>query len=206
LRRDAVAWDKPVYKGRVRPPKRGEKHKLAEWVKHFPLQEVSVNLYGSRGTLWVVCQDMFIRGVSEPVRIVVIKAKCPIILICTDLSLTPGEIIELYGSRFSLEITIRELKQNLGLGDYQCYKTMAFHRFVHLCCVAYCIFKMILMEDHYWLRANSPFLSETKLSLRRMRRALRAFIIKRITFSDSTSEAELEKSDDVFQKVFRVVA
>jgi len=206
LRRDAVAWERAVYKGRGRPPKRGKKYKLADLVKLFPLEKVSVTLYGSRGDLSVVCRDMFIRGVSKLVRIVVIRAQCPIILLSTDLSLTAGEIIELYSSRFSQEIAIRELKHSLGLMDYQCYKTIAFHRFVHLCCVAYCIFKVILIEDHNWLRLNSPFLSETKLSLRRLRRALRTFLLKRIIFSHFTPGAELEKSDDISQKILRVAA
>lgn len=44
--------------------------------------------------------------------------KEPVILLCTDLTLQAVQIIEIYAARFSIEIAIRDLKQNFGFGDF----------------------------------------------------------------------------------------
>ena len=45
-----------------------------------------------------------------------------------------------------VELAIRDLKQYFGLGDYQCYRGAAIHRFVHLACVAFCGFRLIQLR------------------------------------------------------------
>jgi hypothetical protein len=41
------------------------------------------------------------------------------VLLCTDLALSPTEIVERYALRFAIEIAYRELKQRFGWGHYQ---------------------------------------------------------------------------------------
>ena len=41
-----------------------------------------------------------------------------------------------------IELTIRDLKQHFGLGDYQCTTTLAILRFVHLACLAFCLWRL----------------------------------------------------------------
>ena len=119
-RKDGVAWGVPVYSGIGRPPKRGKPYKLAQLSQHFPLESVQVTLYGRLRTLQVVCQDLFLRDIEPLIRIVVIQARQPLILICTDCSLRAEQITAMYGYRMAIYITIRELKQAIGLVHYQC--------------------------------------------------------------------------------------
>ncbi|WP_375328342.1 transposase [Microcystis sp. BLCC-F210] len=92
-------------------------------------------------------REVYIRGFQPKVKVVVMKgAKEPIILMSTDITLTAIQIIEIYGSRFSIELAIRDLKQHFGLGDYQCYLGIAIDRFVQLACVAYCLFRALLVS------------------------------------------------------------
>ena len=65
------------------------------------------------------------------------------IFLSTALTLTAAQILEIYSSRFSIELAIRDLKQHFGLGDYQGYLGIAIDRFVHLACVAYCVCTLI---------------------------------------------------------------
>jgi hypothetical protein len=82
------------------------------------------------------------------VKVVVIEGlKEPIILFSTDLSLSMAQIIEIYGARFVIELAIRDLKGYFGLADYQCYLTTAIHRFVHLACVAFCLYRLIQLKE-----------------------------------------------------------
>ena len=88
------------------------------------------------------------RVIAPGGRVVVLEgAKEPIILVCTELSLSALQLIEIYGARFSIELTIRDLKQHFGLGDYQCTTTLAILRFVHLACVAFCLWRLALIEN-----------------------------------------------------------
>ena len=75
----------------------------------------------------MVVRDVWLRDVSEKVRVVVVEGvKRPILLACTDQRMNAAQILELYAARFSLELAIRELKGFVGLGDYQSTTTLAF--------------------------------------------------------------------------------
>jgi hypothetical protein len=41
---------------------------------------------------------------------------------------------------------VRDLKKYFGLGNYQCITTLTVLRFVHLACVAFCLWRMALLE------------------------------------------------------------
>jgi len=205
-RNDGVAWGVPVYGGIGRPPKRGKQYKLANLNQHFPLESVQVTLYGRLRTLQVVCQDLFLRDIEPLIRIVVIQARQPLILICTDLSLSARQIIEMYGYRMAIELTIRELKQALGLGDYQSSTTIAFHRFVHLCCTAFCIFKLMALEHPDWLSVDGSSQDTVPLSLRRVARALRAYLMRQLIFAHSAPQAESDKLEAQLNKLLRIAA
>lgn len=185
LRKNAVGWDDPQkYSGRGRPRKRGKQWKLAELMKAFKPELVSVHIYGKDRQVAAVTRDVWLRNIPEKVRIVVIEGiKEPVILVCTDLSLTAAQIIEIYAARFSLEIAIRDLKQHFGFGDYQSTTTIAINRFVQLCCTAFCIWKLMLLPKNAstWLDDIKPTaITESAFSFARARRGLRRFVIKQI--------------------------
>jgi hypothetical protein len=102
LRHDAVGWDDPVYCGRGCPPERGKKWKFAELWTEEPHETVTAHLYGKLVEVSVVVRDVWLRDVSEKVRVIVVKGvQRPILLACTDLSMTASQILELYAARFS---------------------------------------------------------------------------------------------------------
>ena len=211
LRHDAVGWDDPgEYCGHGRPPERGKKLKLAHLWKTDPHKTVTTHLYGKLVEVPVVVRDVWLRDVSEKVRVVVVEGvKRPILLACTDLSMHAGQILELYAARFSLELAIRDLKGFVGLGDYQSTTTVAFCRFVLLSCVALCLGRLLLHGKHIaaWLEdiSGEP-VTETGFSFARLRRGLRCFVLKELIFSKFPSQAECEKLQDEWKPLFQIAA
>lgn len=212
LRKDAVGWDDPPpYSGRGRPRKRGKKWKLANLPSACPTSAVTVEIYGKAHQLAVVVRDVMIRNVAKKVRVVVIEKKTePIILLSTDLTLSAKQIIEIYAARFTMEIGIRDLKQYFGLADYQCYKFQSILRFVNLCCLSFCIWRLILLESQSlsWFSENdsSGKVVESTFSFRRLRRHVRRFVIKRLIFSKSARDADLQKVETEYEELFRIAA
>jgi hypothetical protein len=201
LRKDAVGWDDPPPPP---PGKRGPKPRYGcKWTLASLLRAVSptrerLTLYGTLTEVVFVVRDVWLRDVAQKVRVVVLEgAKDPLILVCTDLSLSALQIIELYGARFSVELTIRDLKQHFGLGDYQCTTTLAILRFVHLASLAFCLWRLALLEhlNAGWLQVTAARVSlpEASLSFQRVRRALRAWGIRQVIFANATPGADLEK-------------
>jgi hypothetical protein len=68
------------------------------------------------------------------------------VLLSTDLSLSPTEIIERYAMRFSLEIAYRELKQRFAWGHYQVHSRPAIERHVALSFVACSLTTLLLVQ------------------------------------------------------------
>ena len=157
-----------------------------------------LTLYGKLTEVVCVSRDVWLRDVAQKVRVVVLEgAKEPFILVSTDLTLSALQIIEIYGARFSIELTIRDLKQHFGLGDYQCTTTLAILRFVHLACLGFCLWRLALLEhlEAGWLQVTSARVSlpEAPLSFQRVRRALRVWATRQIIFANATPGADMEK-------------
>jgi DDE superfamily endonuclease len=214
LRKDAVGWDDPTpivgKRPRGRPRKRGRLWKLATLVDMEPMTELTVRIYGKEERLWVVARDVWLRDVTQKVRVVVVATKRePILLVSTDLTLSPMTIIQLYAARFPLELTLRDLKQYGGLGDYQCSTLLAIHRFVHLTLTACCLWRLTMLQDQQapWLTAMtaSPAGELTPLSCQRLHRALRRFVLQRI-FAPSAAGADCQKIEVRYEDIFRIAA
>jgi Transposase DDE domain len=201
LRKDAVGWDDPEPqppRKRGRKPHYGRKWTLASLLTAETPTRERLTLYGKRTEVVFVVRDVWLRDVAQKVRVVVLEgAKEPISLVSTDLALSALQIIELYGARFSIELTIRDLKQHFGLGDYQCTTTLAILRCVHLACVAFCVWRLILLEhlEAGWLQVSSARVSlpEAPLSFQRVRRALRAWATRQVIFANASPGADLAK-------------
>ncbi len=210
LRHDAVGWDDPVYCGRGRPPKHGKKWTLAQlWTEH-PHETVTAHLYGKLVDVSVVVRDVWLRDVNEKIRVVIVEgAKRPVLVACTDLTMTACQILELYAARFSLEMAIRDLKGHLGVGDYQSTTTLAFCRFVVLGCVACCLGRLLLQGNHVtaWLKEmpGTP-VQETPASFARLRRGLRGFVLKQLLYSKFPPQADREKIADDLKPIFQIAA
>lgn len=122
---NAVAYEKPAPKkpGRGRPPKKGKMLKLAELfqTREDDFQTVAVTLYGKEETVSFLCLDLLWgQGLYQELRFVLARHGDRLaILVSTDLSLAATEIIELYGYRFKIECTFREMKQVIGAFGYR---------------------------------------------------------------------------------------
>jgi hypothetical protein len=201
LRKDAVGWDDPDPQPpskRGRKPRYGRKWTLATLLPAETPTREGLTLYGKWTEVVFVVRDVWLRDVAQKVRVVVLEgSKEPILLVSTDLSLSALQIIEIYGARFSIELTIRDLKQHFGLGDYQCTTTLAILRFVHLACLAFCLWRLTLIENLNagWLQVTAARVSlpEAPLSFQRVRRALRAWATRQIIFANATPGADVAK-------------
>lgn len=201
LRKDAVGWDDPEPPPpgkRGRKPRYGRKWLLATLLSAETPARERLTLYGKLTEVVFVVRDVWLRDVAQKVRVVVLEgAKEPFILVSTDLTLSALQIIEIYGARFSIELTIRDLKQHFGLGDYQCTTTLAILRFVQLACVAFCLWRLALLEhlEAGWLQVCSARVSlpEAPLSFQRVRRALRAWATRQVIFANASPGADLAK-------------
>lgn len=210
LRSDAVGWEDPVYCGRGRPPKYGKKRKLAHLLDLLPRETIRIQVYGKWKTLQVVSCVLWIRDVSQKVKIVVIATQgIPIILVSTDLTLTAEQIIRIYSARFSIELTIRDLKQHFGLTDYQCTTSSAIYRFVSLSTIAFCLWRLTLLKDQNadWITSVPSDIHSiiTDLSFTRIHKSLKRLVIKRI-FLNSAPDTDFDKLSDTFEKIFRIAA
>ena len=201
LRKDAVGWDDPEPQPpskRGRKPRYGRKWTLATLLTAATPTRERLTLYGKLTEVRCVVRDVWLREVAQKVRVVVLEgSKEPILLVSTDLALSALQIIEIYGARFSIELTIRDLKQHFGLGDYQCTTTLAILRFVHLACLAFCLWRLTLIENLNagWLQVTAARVSlpEAPLSFQRVRRAVRAWATRQIIFANATPGADVAK-------------
>jgi hypothetical protein len=201
LRKDAVGWDAPEPREpgtRGRKPRYGRKWPLAPLLSAQPPVRERLTLYGTLTEVVFVVRDVWLRDVAQKVRVVVLEgAKEPILLVSTDLRLSALQISEIYGARFSIELTIRDLKQHFGLGDYQCTTTLALLRFVPLACLALGLWRLALLEhlEAGWLQVTSVRVSlpEAPLSFQRVRRALRAWATRQIILANAMPGADMEK-------------
>ncbi|WP_242867426.1 IS701 family transposase [Thermotalea metallivorans] len=215
LKSNAVGYldpEKPKTKKQGRPRKKGQKVKILNLIKTEPTQLVSVCLYGEIKTIEVVVKDLLLLDLDRKVRVVVAKIGSSVTaLISTDMTLTPAQIIEIYSARFSIEVAIRDMKQHLGLGDYQHQSLLPTFRFVHLVAVAYSIGKIALLKysNSSWLhtydnQGDTPWTSE--LSFKRLRICLRRFSLEKLVFSKTALDQEVEKNTSVKDAILSIAS
>ena len=108
----------PDARGRGRPRMYGEKIVLKSLFDDpAAMDEIASPVYGESGvTLRVRSMDLLWRPVGVMVRFVLVihptRGKC--ILMCTDLEISPIEIVRLYGYRFKIEVTFKQALHGVG--------------------------------------------------------------------------------------------
>ena len=104
-----------AYKGVGAKPKKGPEIKVASlFATHAAFfKEAALNLYGADETVRYFCIDLkWGEKLYQDLRFVLtVTGTTTSILVSTDLTLTPVQIIQLYGKRFKIECSFRELKQ-----------------------------------------------------------------------------------------------
>jgi SRSO17 transposase len=167
LKSNSVLWEKG---------KRTPVAELASRTSAF--REVSVFLYGKNKTLKIAKFIAVVKGFG-PVSVVIVKEKRKKIryLVSTNVLLPALEVVKFYAHRWKIEQLIKDLKQRLGLGDYQVRNLQAIQRHVTLVLLSY--FTLILLKILQWVK-------DKKISLDLSIRALalqvrRQILIERIT-------------------------
>ncbi|MGH7412316.1 MAG: transposase [Candidatus Methylomirabilis sp.] len=161
---------RPKKRCRGRPRIYGEKVHLRDLFRnkeHFSVAKSPV--YGEQGIeIAYRCVDLLWRPVGQLVRFVLVDhpQRGRIILMCSDLSIQPLQVIELYGYRFKIELGFKQALHTLGAYAYHFWmmdmtpisrrrsgnqylhmkseeyrqhvrrKMAAYHRYVQLACIA----------------------------------------------------------------------
>jgi len=125
-----VAYNLPVpHKGRGRPRKKGEAVKLKQLFdsERENFTQAKVWLYGKEETVEYLCKDLLWgTGLFWLMRFVLVKCgDTKLILVCTNVSFTPLQMLRLYGYRFKIEVTFRTLKQVLCAFGYHFWSVFA---------------------------------------------------------------------------------
>jgi hypothetical protein len=139
LRIDAVLYDgvKHRRRRRGRPRKYGQRlpslRRLAKRWSSF--KNHTLFLYGKEVTVSVSTFTAYWRPAGTMIRIFMVKypkRKDITCFFCTDITRSVADVLTIVSGRWSLENAFRDMKQYLGLSDYQCRKEQAVERFVNL--------------------------------------------------------------------------
>lgn len=129
----------------------GSRMKIATLMNKYPSQEVSLLLYGRNRDLRLIRFTGEIEGLGKVLMVIVKeKRKKPFYLVSTNLRLSAIEVVKYYAKRWKIEQMIKDLKQRLGLGDYQLRDLQAIKRHVALALLSY--FVLVLLKILQWLK------------------------------------------------------
>jgi len=164
-------------------------------------REVSLFLYGKNKTLKIARFVGTIKGLGK-VAVVVVKEKRKktSYLVSTNLHLSAIDIIKYYAKRWKIEQMIKDLKQRLGLGDYQVRNLQAIQRHAALSLLSYTL--LILLKILQWLRDQTVSLD---ISIRLLAFQVRRHILlKHITLTLNRMKIEFNQSflDTYFEKLW----
>jgi hypothetical protein len=167
MKSNSVVWEK------------GKRTPVAELASRTPaFREVSVFLYGKNKTLQIAKFIAVVKGFG-PVAVVIVKEKRKKIryLVSTNFLLPALEVVKFYAHRWKIEQMIKDLKQRLGLADYQVRNLQAIQRHVALVLLSYST--LILLKILQWRKDKRISLD---LSVRTMALQVRKqILVERIT-------------------------
>lgn len=138
---------------RGRPRKYGDK--LTDGlISQLAIHKIRLNIYGGPKQVtyrWTKCLARFLKG--QPV--IAVWCKLPdqknwSLILSTDLTLTPEQIIKLYARRWKIEPMFNEIKNIYGVAQAWQQTSQTLHRWVSMICIAYSLTRMIslLAQSH----------------------------------------------------------
>lgn len=149
VRKDTALFKEPPTtskKKRGRRKKYGKQFTTRQ-VEKLPIHKANIKGYGGRQEVQyraTKCLARFLNG--RPV--IAVWCKYPeqkdwMLILSTDLTLTPEQIIKLYARRWKIEPLFNEIKHSYGVGDAWEQTSQNLHRWVSMLCVAYSLTRML---------------------------------------------------------------
>ena len=124
--------------------RRGKKKKIKELAPGvLRYQGRRVRMKRSRGWRWMrIASVVGTLGRTGEVQLVCSKRSGPsskelLSVVTNELNMKPREIIATYEKRWNIEVLFKELRNSLGLGEYQVLSRTAIERHLHLSCAAH---------------------------------------------------------------------
>jgi len=154
-------------------------------------REVSLLLYGKNKILKIAKFIGSIKGLGQ-VAVVVVKEKRKKTryLISTNIHLPALDVVKYYAKRWKIEQMIKDLKQRLGLGDYQVRNLQAIHRHAALALLSY--FALTLLKILQWLKDKNFSLD---LSIRYLASLVRRnILVENITVTLKTMKVQFKQN------------
>lgn len=121
---NVVAYKEPPPKSTRpgRPRKYGSKLCLMDIFESRAdqFEKTTIALYGQLHEVSFLCLDLIWRPIGEKIRFVLVRDGSErFILMCSDLSLIPYDIIRAYSYRFKIEVSFKVLKHLMGVFFYR---------------------------------------------------------------------------------------
>ena len=153
VRIDTRLYDEPPTRKpgqRGRPRKYGEKY-TPKRIAHLKRSVTTLTLYGKEQRVRYRSKQVMARFLEgQRVRVVWCELekddatwKSPSLLLSTDLSLTPEQVIESYGQRWSIESMFNQLKTAWGLKEAWQQTRQTLHRWVHITMVGFGLIQLM---------------------------------------------------------------
>lgn len=134
------------------PGRRGAPRKYGEKIttslrNQLPLHQVVLNVYGGLKKVkyrFTECRARFLKGQ----RVLAIwsqlsEQKNWTLILSTDLTLTPEQVLKLYARRWKIEPMFNEIKHTYGVASAWQQKERSLHRWVTMLCVSYSLTRML---------------------------------------------------------------
>jgi hypothetical protein len=186
VRKDTALFLPPSpHSGKGRPRKYGAKISKGDFQNKAPLQSAKIFAYGKKRLFEFyefdalvkflkgrICKAIWCRFQNDDNKFTNWH-----LIICTDTRLTPEEIISLYSARWSVEPAFNSLKNSVGISNAWQQSQIAFDRWRHILCCAYCLSVMSEMFFGENLRTllDIPWRRKQPMTAAWAARALRAF-------------------------------
>lgn len=187
VRIDTRLYDEPPKRSgkRGRPRKYGEKY-TPKRIAHLKRTEATLFLYGKvRKVRWrsKLVKARFlggrlVRAVWSELENDKGKWKSACLLLSTDTTLTPEQVIEIYAERWSIESMFNQLKISWGMNEAWQQTRQTLHRWVHITMVSYGLVQLLsylnsetvqhLCNHSPWRRGNPVTAGQIRKGLTRI--------------------------------------
>ena len=185
IRIDTRLYDEPVKKRkkqRGRPRKYGDKY-TPKRIAHLKRTVVTLPLYGKEQTVRYrskLVKARFLNGRLVRAAWCEFKSeqgeyKKASLLLSTDTSLSPEQVIESYGKRWAIESLFNQLKLSWGLKEAWQQTRQTLHRWVHLTMAGYGLVQLLGYLNTSTVQAlcqHSPWRRETPTTAGQIRKGL----------------------------------